>query len=75
MLHAAISLVEALGLHRAANGHELLATAAKLAVDWGLSGSDATYVALARLVGGAWLTADRRAAVRVRERKLVRILG
>lgn len=71
----AISLVEALGLHRVANGHELLATAAGLAVDWGLSGYDATYVALARLVGGAWLTADRRAASRVRDRKLVRILG
>ena len=71
----AISLVEALGLHRVANGHDLLATAAELAVDWGLSGYDATYVALARLVGGAWLTADRRAANRVRDRKLVRILG
>ena len=71
----AISLVEALGLHRVANGHELLASAAELAVDWGLSGYDATYVALARLAGGAWLTADRRAANRVRDRKLVRILG
>lgn len=71
----AISLIESLGLHRVANGHDLLATAAELAVDWGLSGYDATYVALARLVKGTWLTADRRAAARVRERKLVRILG
>ncbi len=71
----AIALVEALGLHRVANGHELLATAAELAVEWGLSGYDATYVALARLVGGSWLTADRRAASRVRNRRLVRILG
>lgn len=71
----AISLVESLGLHRVANGHDLLATAAELSVDWGLSGYDATYVALARLVRGTWLTADRRAAARVRERKLVRILG
>ncbi len=71
----ALSLVESLGIHRVANGHELLATAAALAVDWGLSGDDATYVALAKLVGGSWLTADRRAAGRVRERRLVRILG
>ena len=68
-------LIEALGLHRVANGHELLATAARLAVDWGLSGYDATYVALASLLGGTWLTADERAAKRVRTRKLVRILG
>lgn len=71
----ALGLIEALGLHRVANGHELLATAARLAVDWGLSGYDATYVALASLLGGTWLTADERAAKRVRTRKLVRILG
>jgi predicted nucleic acid-binding protein len=71
----ALGLIEALGLHRVANGHELLATAARFAVDWGLSGYDATYVALASLLGGTWLTADERAAKRVRTRKLVRILG
>ena len=70
-----MTVVDALGIHRVANGHELLATAAALAVDWVLSGYDATYVALAKLVGGSWLTADRRAAGRVRERRLVRILG
>lgn len=41
----ALSLVESLGTHRIANGQELLVTAAALAVDWGLSEYDATYVA------------------------------
>jgi hypothetical protein len=36
---------------------------------------EATRVALAKLVGGSWLTADRHAAGRVRERRLVRIPG
>jgi predicted nucleic acid-binding protein len=71
----ALSLVETLGLHRVGNGHELLDTAARVAIEWGLSGYDAVYVSLAKLVDGAWLTADRRAADRVRKRSLVRVLG
>jgi len=71
----ALALLEALGLARFGNGHQLLAEAARIAVAWGLSGYDATYVALARLVRGAWLTADERAARRVRVRRLVRLLG
>lgn len=71
----ALQLLAALGLHRVANGHDLLATAARFAVGWGLSGSDATYVALADLVGGQWLTADERALKRVRKRGLARLLA
>ena len=40
-----------------------------------LSGHDATYVALASLTDGVWLTADARAAAKVREKRLVRVLG
>jgi predicted nucleic acid-binding protein len=71
----ALALVEALGLARVSNGHELLATAAGFACDWGLSGYDATYVALASLVDGVWLTADARAAAKVRQKGLVRLLA
>lgn len=71
----ALTLVESLGLARAGNGHDLLANAARYAGDWGLSGYDAVYVALAALGGGVWLTADERAAKKVRRAKLVRVLG
>ena len=60
---------------RVANGHELLASAAEIAIEWRLSGYDATYLALATLAGGTWLTADGRAAKRVKQRGLVRVLG
>lgn len=71
----AMMLVEELGIPRVGNGHELLQAAAAVACDWGLSGYDATYVALARLSGAKWLTADARAAKKVRQSSLVMLLG
>jgi predicted nucleic acid-binding protein len=71
----ALGLVESLGMARLGNGHDLLAKAAAIACNWGLSGHDATYVALASLTDGVWLTADARAAAKVREKRLVRVLG
>ena len=71
----ALSLVEALGMARVGNGHELLALAADFAGQWTLSGYDAVYVALAALSDGVWLTADARAARRVRKSSLVQVLG
>ena len=61
----ALALVEALGITRVGNGHELLALAADFASRWKISGYDAVYVALAALSDGVWLTADARAARRV----------
>jgi len=71
----ALALVEALGMKRVGNGHELLALAADFAGRWRLSGYDALYVALASLVGGEWLTADARAVRRVGDSDLVTLLG
>ena len=71
----ALTLVEALGMRRIGNGHELLALAAECAGRWKLSGYDALYVALASLVGAQWLTADARAARRIRNSDLVVLLG
>ncbi len=71
----ALSLVEALGMTRVGNGHELLALAADFADRWRLTGYDAMYVALASLAGGEWLTADARAVRRVLDRDLVSLLG
>ena len=71
----ALGLVESLGMARLGNGHDLLAKAAAIACNWGLSGYDATYVALASLTDGVWLKADARAAAKVREKRLVRVLG
>lgn len=71
----ALDLVQALGLTCVGNGPELLAQAGDFAVRWGLSGHEATYVALAALCDGAWLTADCRAARRVGRPELVRVLG
>ncbi len=71
----ALSLVEALGMTRVGNGHELLALAADFAGHWRLSGYDAVYLALASLAGGEWLTADARAVRRVANSDLVSLLG
>ncbi len=71
----ALALVEALGMTRVGNGHELLALAADFAGRWRLSGYDAVYVALAALSNGVWLTADVRAGRRVGRSDLVRLLG
>ena len=71
----AMALVEALGLKRVGNGHDLLALAVDLAGRWRLSGYDAVYVALAASCDGVWLTADARAARRVGRSHLVRLLG
>lgn len=71
----ALSLVESLGLARVGNGHDLLARAAAYACEWGVSGYDAVYLALAKLSGGVWLTADAKAARKVRAPGLARLLG
>ena len=71
----ALSLVEALGMKRIGNGHELLALAADFASRWRLPGYDAVYLALASLAGGEWLTADARAVRRVANSDLVSLLG
>ena len=71
----AIALVEALGMTRVGNGHDLLALAADFAGRWKLSGYDAVYVALAASCDGVWLTADARAARRIERSRLVRLLG
>ena len=71
----ALKLVEALGVTRVGNGHELLALAADFAGQWSLSGYDAVYVALAALSDGVWLTADDRAARRISKSSLVQVLG
>lgn len=71
----ALSLVEALGMTRVGNGHELLSLAVDFAARWRLSGYDAVYLALASLTGSEWLTADARAVKRVANKDLVSLLG
>lgn len=71
----ALSLIERLGLRRVGNGHEVLSRAVGYAISWRLTGYDAVYVALASLVGGIWLTADARAAGKVKQDSLVRLLS
>jgi predicted nucleic acid-binding protein len=72
---AALALIESLGLARIGNGHDLLTMAAGFACDWGLTGYDAVYLAAAALGDGVWLTADARAARKVRRKHLVHVLG
>ena len=71
----ALALIEALGLTRVGNGHDLLALAADFAARWRLSGYDAIYLALAELTNGVWLTADARAAKRVTRSDLACVLA
>ncbi len=70
----ALALMESLGIERAGLGHELLQRAAEYAISWSLSRYDAIYIALAALTDGVWLTADARAARRIREKRFVRLL-
>lgn len=71
----ALALIESLGMSRIPMGHELLQLAARYAMETGLSGYDAIYVALASLSQATWLTADERAARRVKTKGLARSLG
>jgi len=71
----ALSLIEALGMARVGNGHDLLALAADFACGWGVSGYDAVYLALAALARGVWVTADAQAVAKVRRKGLARLLG
>lgn len=66
--------LEELGMHRVGNGHSLLMLAVQYAREWKLTGYDAIYAATAELLGGTWLTADRKAAQRVKKRGLARLL-
>jgi predicted nucleic acid-binding protein len=70
----AIGLLETLGMSRVPVGHEVLQLAARYALEWKLSGYDAIYVALASLSNATWLTADERAARRVKLSGLARVL-
>ena len=71
----ALDLLASLGISRVPMGAELMDLAASRALEWKLSGYDAIYVALASLSGAVWLTADRRAARKVKDSRLVRVLG
>lgn len=73
-IREALALLESLGIERAGCGHELMQLAAEYAVTWQISGYDAIYLALAALTGAVWLTADGRAARRVGDKRLVRLL-
>ena len=66
-----VSDLEELGLARIGNGHELLQTALTLARVWKISGYDAVYAATAQMCSGRWLTADSKAARRIKKRHLV----
>lgn len=70
----AIELLESLGMSRIPIGHDVLQLAARYALEWKLSGYDAIYVALASLSSATWLTADERAARRVKVSALARVL-
>ncbi|MGA7615297.1 MAG: type II toxin-antitoxin system VapC family toxin [Thermoanaerobaculia bacterium] len=70
----AVELLESLGMSHIPVGHEVLQLAARYALEWKLSGYDAIYVALASLSGATWLTADQRAARRVKVNVLARVL-
>ncbi len=53
--------LENIGFHRVGNGHELLARAAEIAIQTGLTGYDSVYAATAELLHGQWITFDQKA--------------
>ena len=70
LLQAYVGALQDLGFERIGNGRELLSCAAEIASQYRLSGYDAIYAASANLVGGQWLTADRRAHNKVRHLRI-----
>ena len=71
VINSCMTRLEHLGLSRIGLGHEVLETAATLALDWNVSGYDAIYVACAKLTSGQWLTFDQEAAKKVKTKGLV----
>jgi predicted nucleic acid-binding protein len=53
----------------------LLVTAAEIAFECKVTAYDAAYLALARHLGGVWLTFDEAAYARVKDRRLAKLLG
>jgi predicted nucleic acid-binding protein len=72
-VRAYLEALQDLGFARIGNGRDLLATAAKLACRYGLTGYDSIYAASAQLTGGCWLTADARAHKRIQRLRISRV--
>ncbi|MBI2340865.1 MAG: type II toxin-antitoxin system VapC family toxin [Deltaproteobacteria bacterium] len=62
------------GMMRIGNGRECLALAIEMAKKYGLSGYDAIYASNAKLVGGVWLTADKKAHQKISSLNISRCL-
>ncbi len=69
-----VNELQDLGFIRLDNGRETLSTAVTLAKTFNLSGYDAIYAANAQLIGGIWLTADKKAHKKILSLKISRIL-
>ena len=67
-------ILEQLGLERIGNGSKLLKRAAEIAKESHISGYDATFAAVAALVKGVWLTADKAAVRKLKNADFVRLL-
>ena len=73
-LQSYLDALQDLGFERVGNGRELLAAAATLACEHGLSGYDAIHAASARLVGGHWLTADAKAHRKIQRLRISKVV-
>ena len=56
-----LGTLQDLGIQRVRHDRQVIAGAAALVRSHGITSYDAIYCATAQLIGGAWLTADRRA--------------
>ncbi len=75
VVQKASELVDELGIASIWNGHQLLAPAAEFASLWRFLGYDLVYAVIAGVSDGLWLTSDVRAARRIHQPGLVRVLG
>lgn len=69
----ALRLLWGLGMGTVPWEPTVAAVASNLAFRWGLSGYDANYLAVAKIVGGEWVTFDRKAHQRVSALRLSRV--
>lgn len=70
-----INLLQDLGMARLGNGRKTLEEAARISKRFKLSGYDSLYVANAYLVDGLWITADKRAHLKLASLKISRLIG
>lgn len=70
-----LNVLQDLGIARLGNGRKTLEEAARISKKFNISGYDSLYVANACLVDGLWITADKKAHLKLAPLKISKLIG